>query len=110
MEVVNKDGKMVKRMILELQNLGDRKLICTLWGQFVEQVHNYLGEGNEGPAILIIQWCKIKDYIDFGESGLTPMVATQKESNSEEDDNRGMSSLNAATPTKRFINEGLDAC
>ena len=40
----------------------DRKLICTLWGQFAEQIRNYLAKENEGPAILINQWCKIKDY------------------------------------------------
>ncbi|KAF7831934.1 replication protein A 70 kDa DNA-binding subunit-like [Senna tora] len=38
------------------------RLTITLWGTFVDQIVGFMSKHSEGPIVIAIQYCKIKDY------------------------------------------------
>ncbi|RYR66948.1 hypothetical protein Ahy_A03g013149 [Arachis hypogaea] len=70
-----KEGKFVKMIVLELTS-KDLKMRCALFGDYVNQVNNFLASGYVEQPVVVIQLGKIKFF--WGQVGLqNVMYATQ---------------------------------
>ncbi|KAL2921030.1 Replication protein A 70 kDa DNA-binding subunit E [Bienertia sinuspersici] len=69
LEITERNGKMNKRLEIELEDLEQNRLNCTLWGEFADIMTTYLSTHHGNPIIIIIQFAKIKTW--KGESCVT---------------------------------------
>ncbi|XP_072060282.1 replication protein A 70 kDa DNA-binding subunit C-like [Arachis hypogaea] len=70
-----KEGKIVKMIVLELTS-KDLTLRCALFGDYVNQVNNFLASGYVEQPVVVIQLAKIKFF--RGQEGLQNVIyATQ---------------------------------
>ncbi|KAL2926569.1 Replication protein A 70 kDa DNA-binding subunit B [Bienertia sinuspersici] len=62
LEITERNGKMNKRLEIELEDLEQNRLNCTLWGEFADIMTTYLSTHHGNPIIIIIQFAKIKTW------------------------------------------------
>ncbi|XP_021851163.1 uncharacterized protein [Spinacia oleracea] len=53
---------MKKSNIIELEDLEQKSLSCTLWDEYADEIHTYISKPKDTPTILIIQFGKIKTW------------------------------------------------
>ncbi|KAF7801515.1 replication protein A 70 kDa DNA-binding subunit-like [Senna tora] len=51
-----------KRVNIQLEDQMKAKLNITLWGPFVDQIVEYAHSHSNGVVVIVIQYCKIKEY------------------------------------------------
>ncbi|XP_061366779.1 uncharacterized protein LOC133309935 [Gastrolobium bilobum] len=69
-------GRKTKMVVLELDNLRDHKLECTLWEHYVDEVQSFLVNSDTPHNVLIVQLGRIKCFT--GKVGLTNTKYTTK--------------------------------
>ncbi|KAF7839065.1 replication protein A 70 kDa DNA-binding subunit C-like [Senna tora] len=47
---------------VDIEDQMRTRLTITLWGTFVDQILRYMAKHSDGPVVIAIQYCKIKDY------------------------------------------------
>ncbi|MED6129813.1 hypothetical protein PIB30_111716, partial [Stylosanthes scabra] len=57
-EVLTSKGVRVKRMVVVLEDLGNNRLCCVLFGPLVDQIMPFLNEESLEPLIVVLQYFK----------------------------------------------------
>nr|XP_025678667.1 uncharacterized protein LOC112778577 [Arachis hypogaea] len=58
-----KDGKVMKMIVLELSS-KELTIRCALFGEYVDEVHRFLGSGYMEHSVVVIQLAKVKFFRD----------------------------------------------
>ncbi|GLU10584.1 hypothetical protein SLE2022_273770 [Rubroshorea leprosula] len=66
---ITKDGITLKMITFELDDLRGKKIKCTLWEEFAEEMISSLEANSNRPIILVIQFAKMKFW--KGEMGIS---------------------------------------
>ncbi|GAU42710.1 hypothetical protein TSUD_382460 [Trifolium subterraneum] len=62
-EITNQNGTSTKLNVIELEAHG-HKLLCTLFGQYVDELNTFIGAGDVNNAVVIVQFAKAKTFQD----------------------------------------------
>ncbi|XP_061375332.1 uncharacterized protein LOC133317485 [Gastrolobium bilobum] len=69
-------GRKTKMVVLELDNLSGKKLECTLWEQYVDEVQTFLASNYSAQNVIIIQLARIKGFKGITNTKYTTRIIT----------------------------------
>ncbi|KAL4371106.1 hypothetical protein AHAS_Ahas06G0132600 [Arachis hypogaea] len=66
--LITSKGLMTKRMVVILEDLGNNKMSCTLFGQLVDHILPHLDDGRVEPLIVVLKYFKATRLLSGGPS------------------------------------------